>query len=241
MSRLFFSFLGGKIFVSAWLLIYSGICFAGHPMVRVTTAQAVDEGMQSLTPSERMRIGAAIRVGNQYIPHHFDWSAYSVNDEQLLKKWVKEIRPLVNKDADDWHAEYLAHASSVYLEISGQYVDSAAVCSQIELFAFDSNEGDVGLRYRSKIIGAWEVNGLATPTGIIVDENQDYQEVTLHLDKDNKIDYVTQRYAGLMTTITWVVKAYTDYIRHPEWWGDTSRHQTLIKKIRGVEAKACRN
>ena len=236
-------------------------------VVSVTISPAVQAQLNKASPDERKKMEAAISVANKFVPHHFDGSAYDVGDsgnEQELKYWLKNVRPLVNRDVTKWYTDMdISQSTAESLKIdglpNGLSASTVAVCPQIELISITPadehydviwktyypvsfvNDSFV-LKYRAKIIGS--LNLLRQPpTEFLLDKNNNFVAVIIGLDKGNKVNQVVAQYG----VTTWSAKRYIDiltlYISGV--WADnaTAAEKVVLKhllpKIKDAEARVC--
>jgi len=236
-------------------------------VVTVTVSPAVQAQLNKASSDERKKMEAAISVANKFVPHHFDGSAYEVGDsgvEQELKYWLKNVRPLVNKDVTKWYSNFdISQITAGALKIdglpNGLSGADVAVCSQIELISITptdehydviwktyypvgfANDSFV-LKYRAKIIGTlglWK----QPPTEFFPDNEDQFFATLISLDKEYKINQVIPQY-GLTTLNT---KRYIDTLNRyisGVWAGnataaDKTKLWQLIRKIKDAEARVC--
>lgn len=239
----------------------------GNEKIIITISPSVQEELQKAGPHERKNIEAAINVGNKFIPHHFDGSAYEVGDsgvEQELKYWLKNVRPLVNKDVTKWYSNFdISQITAGALKIdglpNGLSGSDVAVCSQIELISITPadkpydvtwktyypvsfvNDSFV-LKYRAKIIGSlglWK----QPPTEFFPDKENQFFATLISLDKKYKVNQVIPQY-GLTTLNT---KRYIDTLTlyTSGVWSDNATAaekvvlKQLISKIKDAETRVC--
>jgi hypothetical protein len=236
-------------------------------VVTVTVSPAVQAQLNKASPDERKKMEAAISVANKFVPHHFDGSAYEVGDsgvEQELKYWLKNVRPLVNRDVTKWYSNFdISQITAGALKIdglpNGLSGADVAVCSQIELISITptdehydviwktyypvsfANDSFV-LKYRAKIIGTlglWK----QPPTEFFPDKENQFFATLISLDKEYKVNQVIPQY-GLTTLNT---KRYIDTLNRyisGVWAGnataaDKTKLWQLIPKIKDAEARVC--
>lgn len=248
-------------------LVIAGSALGKDAHITVAISPAVQEQIKKASPDERKKMEAAISVGNKFIPHHFDGSAYEVGDsgvEQELKYWLKNVRPLVNRDVTKWYSNFdISQITAGALKIDGRPNGlsgaDVAVCSQIELISiaptdehYDviwktyypvsfANDSYV-LKYRTKIIGTlglWK----QPPTEFFPDKENQFFATLISLDKEYKVNQVIPQY-GLTTLNT---KRYIDTLNRyisGVWAGnataaDKTKLRQLIPKIKNEEARVC--
>lgn len=225
----------------------------------VTISPAVQEQIQKANPAERKKMEAAISVGNKFIPHHFDLTAYARNDEQEEKIWKKNIRPLVNRDSVDWYnpGEVFSDGAPG-LEINGKKVTFEVVCPVPELISANAVDDHFELKYHTKIIGMWKTNSMmATEGDIVQDEKEEFDEALISLDKSNRISQVASKYAVLPSIPKQCIDGFEGYIKRPrrglvdspsgvilESQGSVNaniiRYKQYIELIKNEEAAACK-
>lgn len=227
--------------------------------ITVTISPAVQEQIQKASSDERKKMEAAINVGNKFIPHHFDLTAYARNDEQELKLWLKNIRPLVNRDDADWYTPGGVFADSApELEINGKKVTFEVVCPRPELISVSAVNEHFQLKYRSKIIGMWRTNSMLFTEGdIILDGKEKFDEVLISLDKSNRVSQVASKYAVLPSIPKQGINHFKGYIKRP--WrvlidspsgvimetqsnvnANVIKYKQFIELIKNEEAVACK-
>lgn len=187
-------------------------------MAVVTISPVVQEQLQKTSPDERKKLESAISVGNKFIPHHFDLTAYARNDEQEEKIWLKNVRPLVNRDSDDWYNPGGVFAEGApELEINGNKVTFEVVCPQAELISANAVDDHFELKYRTKIIGMWKTNSKMrlTEGDILLDEKDEFDEVLITLNKSKRVSRVISKYAVLPTIPEVGIHIFESYIKWP--------------------------
>lgn len=230
----------------------------------VTISVSVQEQIQKASTDERKKMEAAISVGNKFIPHHFDGSAYEVGDSgggQELRYWLKNVRPLVNRDEMNWYNDYeIASASKLNFMIDGWLTEVVAVCPQVELVSvvtgyehldigwetwYPTNfaEDEFVLKYRARIIGAWGAFHGFPPKHFLFTNKDEFETVLISVDKNNKINQVFSQYAVSALTTKPQIKILTLYISGA--WSDNAtaadkaRLRQLIPKIEEEEVRVC--
>lgn len=235
----------------------------------VTISDEVKQQLQKLSPNERKRIEAAISVGNKYVPHHFDGTAYARNDEQQEELWQKSIRPLVVLQADKGNGGWYYPGevftdSAPKLEINGMRVRWYVVCPKPELVSASVANGHFELMYRTKIIGMWRSATLKWgPTladfiqdEFIMDKKNEDDEVLITVDKSNRVSRVDAKYEQETSVPVQHIRRYEAYIKFPpqklyqgaehveEETEEQARaripqYKKYIELIKSVEAAAC--
>lgn len=187
-------------------------------VVAVTISPAVQEQIQKANPDEQKKIGQVINMGNKFIPHHFDGSAYARNDDQETEKWKRNIRPLINRDNADWYTPGgVFNNQTPTIEINGQKTSEVVVCPQAELISVNTFEDHYELNYRSKIIGKWKTNSTTfTEADILLDEKEEFDEVLIKLDKSNKVSQVSSKFAALVSIPKNGIELFKAYVNRPE-------------------------
>jgi len=206
--------------VLGWLALFANVASASTPEEKITAtiSQEVREQLQKLNPGERKKMEAAIRIGSRYAPHHFDGTAYARNDEQEEKIWQKNIRPLVNRDGADWYNPGGVFSDGTpELEINGKKVTFVVVCPRPDLIAASTFEDHFELKYRSKIIGMWKTNSKMSLTegDILLNEKEEFIQVHIILDKNNRVSRVASQYAVLPTIPALGIHIFESYIKWP--------------------------
>jgi hypothetical protein len=254
--------------VLGWFLLTAARAYAiENVVVTVTISPAVKEQIQKVSPTERKKIEAAISMVNKFAPYHFDGSAYNVGDngdDQELKFWEKNVRPLVNRDVTKWYSNMdISQSTKESLKIDGLPNDlsasSVAVCPQIELTSITSADEHYDviwetyypvsfvndrfvLKYRAKVIGT--LNQLKQPpTEFFLAKDGSYVDALISVDKRNKVSQVVAQY-GVTTLST---KRYLDILTRyfsGVWSGSTtaddkSKLKHLIQEIMDDEARVC--
>lgn len=208
---------------SSMLVLAGNVQGTENEKITVTISPAVQVKIQNQSPRERKRVETAIKAGNQFIPRYFDGSANNITDELSVKTWRKNIRPLVNKDFDKWDDMRLEKQSGVEIEITKrELADDLTVCPQVELVSLKIETGMVNLRYRARVIGALKFKrGMSHVTNkFIPDKENDFQEAVVGVDRNNKVDYVEEKYLGLFVTTDFYIDGYNMNI-------ETRRHRLI--------------
>jgi len=246
-----------------FLVVLSVVCFAHVAVadtakkdIRVTISADVQQQLQKLSPNERNRIEAAIKMGNQFVPYYFDGSANNITDEQSVEIWRKKIWPLVNKDFDKWGDMRSEKQSGLELAISErEQTDYLIVCPQIELMLFQKEIGLANLKYRTRVIGALKFRrGMShVVEKFIPDAEGDFQEVVVGVDGNSKIDYVEEKYLGMFVTTDFYVDGFNMNIEtrkhrlvdaplgeqaHAK--DEIQRYKDWVKFLKEQEAEVCR-
>lgn len=242
-----------SIFVSLVLLMLlsSQLCAAKSELTAVLISPAVSEQIQKASPDERKKMEAAISQGNKFIPHHFDGSAYDAgdtDDEQELKYWLKNIRPLINRDITKWYNNTdISQITMESLKIVGlpKHISASdvAVCPQIELVSIEPvhehfdviwktyypvsfvNDSYV-LKYRAKTIGVLNFS-MQPPTEFFLDNENNFVAVLISIDKANKVNQVVPQYQMATSSAKHYIEILTRYIS-----GVWSHNATAIEKIK---------
>lgn len=265
MKRIAWILLGWFVLLSA-----EDACALDQEII-VTISPAFQEQMQKSSPGERKRMRAAIKAGNKFIPQHLDGAAYDqpqAEDKQAYKKWMKNIRPLINKDMKDWYTDTEVQANSAStVEINGQKTNHLAVCPQAELVSINvaDEHFDAGwktyyplkftddsfvLKYRTKVSGVWIYSGNSGRDleDFLSDKNNDFEDVLISLDKNNKISQVIPQYDAQAWISKRIVDIMKQQIRHPFVFMDetqadrdarTIKYKKLIQKVASEEAMVC--
>lgn len=244
------------IFISLamMVLLSSQVCAAKSEAVTVSISPVVQEQIQQASPNERKKMEAAISTGNKFIPHHFNGKAYARNDEKELKFWMKNIRPLVNRVSADWYNPGEIYAESApALVINGKKVHEEVVCPQPELISVNRVNDQFQLNYRTKIIGMWKTNSkmVFTQGDIVLNEKEEFDEVLLTLDKNNRVSQVASKYAVLPMIPNDGVDMFESYIKWPLYqspWQESLgsantrilQYKQYIKLIKNEEAASCK-
>lgn len=249
------------------ITVISDAIAAPAEKITVTISPSVQEQIQKASPNERKKMGAAISLGNKYIPHHFDGSAYDAgdgDDKQELKYWLKNIRPLINRDIPKWYSNTdISQITVESLKIVGLPKDvsasTVAVCPQIELVLiapadepFDViwktyypvsfvNDSYV-LKYRAKIIGTLNLSK-QPPTEFFQDKENNFVSALISIDKENKVNQVVPQYQITTSSAKRYVEILTRYISgvwsHNATAIDKIRMKQLIHKLKEDEARVC--
>jgi|GEM_PF-6444309 hypothetical protein len=259
-----FSLVSGVV---TYLLIIPAIA-ADEEIIKVTISPAVQEQILKASPEERKELEEAINHGNMFIPQHLDGTAYDVpedGDKQVYKKWLQKTRPLINKDMKDWYTDSTVQSNSILtMEINGQKAYLVALCHQVELVSINvaDENFDVGwkapnmdfkgdrfvLKYRAKIAGMWVAPDYFDD--FLPDKNDDFEEVLISLDKDNKVSQVFPQYDASAWISKRVINILNRDIKHPVVLpGQTKagvyarnvRSKKLIQKVYAEEAKVCKS
>jgi len=218
----------------------------------VTVASNILEQISKLPAAEKKQVEEAVKVGNKFIPQHFDESAYSFgNDgnEQGYKRWLKNTRPLISMNVKDWANSQADMAEdpqlSLPLEINGQKAITISVCPQIELSAINITNEGFTLTYRSKIIGMWtQINDF------IKDQKDEFEGINVSMNRKNKVSHVVSQYLvvapvskAMIDMISWKVKNVRVSIgeTQEEVNARTIRYKQAIKNAREAEASVCGN
>ncbi len=236
----------------------------------VTISAEVQQQLQKLSPDERKRMEAAIKVGNQYAPHHFDGTAYRVGDngdKRELKYWLKNIRPLVNRDLSKWYSSLdISQNTAESLMIDGlpegQSAGVVSVCPQIELVAIIPADAHLSigwktyypvnfaddsfvLKYQAKILGTLD-EWIVPPTKFLLSKKDSYIAVFISLDKHNQVNQVFAQYG----VTTWSSRMLVDIIQRFISGGvlvqdvaavDKAKLAQLIQEIKDDEVSMCLN
>jgi hypothetical protein len=145
-------------------------------------------------------------------------TAYARNDEQEEKIWLKNIRPLINRNSGDWYSPGGVFADGApELEINGNIVVTEVVCPQPELILANTVDGHFELKYRTKIIGMWKTNSKMhlTQGDILLDEKEEFDEVLITLDKNNRVSRVATKYAVYPSIPRVGIDIFESYIKWP--------------------------
>ena len=235
------------------MLLSSELCAAKSDVSTVLISPAVREQILKAGPVERKKMDAAINTGNKFILHHFNGKAYARNDEQELKFWLKNIRPLVNKDTAGWYNPGDVYADSApELYINGEKATFEVVCPRPELILVNRVDVQVQLKYRAKIIGMWKTNSkmVFTQGDILLNEKEEFDEVLLNLDNKNRISLVASKFAVQPMIPQDGIDLFESYIKSPQYqspWQETlsspdariSAYKKFIELIQKEEAAAC--
>lgn len=231
--------------------------------ITATISPEVREQLQKLEPGERKKMEAAIFIGNKYAPHHFDGTAYARNDELEEKIWQKNIRPLVtlqaNRENGGWYFPGGVFVDSTPdLKINGTKVVFAVVCPRPDLISVRAVTDHSELKYRTKIIGVWKSSSKLHPIegDIVRDEREEFDEVLLAIDKNNKVSQVVSKYAVLSDIPQRGIDKFEAYIKWPpraifqgsngveqesesEARAKIPQYKKYIELIKSEEAAAC--
>jgi hypothetical protein len=206
------------ISLSILMMLSSQVCLAKGEKNSVFISPEVQVQIQKYSPGERKKMEAAISVGNKFIPHHFNGRAYARNDEQEPKYWLKNIRPLVNRDDADWYVgdDVFAEAAPA-LVINDKYVKHEVVCPKPELISANTVGDQYQLKYRTKIIGMWKSNSILHPIqgDILLNEKNEFDEVLLTLDQNYRVSQVASKYAVFPTIPQQGIHLFEAYIKWP--------------------------
>lgn len=208
----------------------------------VTISPVVQEQIQQASPDERKKIEAAINLGNRFVPHHFDGSAYARNDEQEIKIWLKNIRPMINRDDPDWYTpEGVFDSSTSVLEINGKKATFEVVCPQIELISVNARDDHFELNYRTKIIGMWKTSSVMFTEGDIqLDEKEEFDEVHIGLNKSNKVSQVASKFAVYPTIPKLGIDMFAAFIKRPYGVFVDSASGVIMEPQSSINAKVAR-
>ena len=209
--------------LSAFFLIAFGqidTAQAENGKAEVSISAEVKEQIQKLSPDEHKRIEAAIKVGNQYAPYHFDGTAYQRDDNQQEVLWQKNIRPLIAplSNKGNWYAgNEVYDDSSPQVVINGVDVQSPVVCPWPELISANVIDGRFELKYRTRIIGMWKATDpyRHMQEDILLNEKEDYDEVLVVLNKDNKVIKAHSKYKAFPTVPQTGIEMQEAHIKWP--------------------------
>jgi hypothetical protein len=195
---------------------------------KVTISTEVQEHIQKLSPDMRKRMEAAIKVGNKYAPHHFDGTAYAMYDDNEKKMWRKNIRslitPRVSWDGEEWYSSWQEifidsePKPEPKLEINGVRVDLEVVCPWPELISASGVDDGIKLKYRTKIIGRWKSSypkEYPIQGDILLDEKEEFDEVLITLDKNNRVSRIASKFEVVPTTPAFGIDHFESYIKWP--------------------------
>jgi hypothetical protein len=259
--------LGAMLLFSQMSVADSASASDNNVPITVTMTSSAKEQVRRLSASEKKRFKEAIKMANRFIPHHFDGSAYDNGDaggEEELKKWQRNIRPLVDRDVHHWYTLAIEEEAVEQLKMDGlpghSYAGDVAVCPQIELVSItvpneqfhvpwrrssetiNFVEDDIELIYRVKVIGAWP--GLGPDTLIFVpDKGDQWVSVLVGLDRNNRVHRIIHEYAltvGVPKRWVDVVSRYTNGV-----WAESSttadkiRLRRMLEDMKGAESKVC--
>ena len=253
--------------VGGMLLLVATAQGAEEKKIKITISPAVQEQMQMLNPSDRKKIEAAIQAGNRFIPYHFNGQAYDMGsdgNERELKYWLKNIRPLVNRDVTEWYSDIdLSQAVDASLKIDGLpnelSASTVAVCPQIELISITvaDEHYDVGwkiyypvnfsddsfvLKYQVRSVGT--LNLLRQPpTEFFLDKKNNFVAAIISLDKERKVNKVIAQYG----VSTWSMRHYTDILKRyiNGTWSENvtvdekNKLKQLVRQMNDEEIRVC--
>lgn len=219
-----------------WFLLSMANTFAAEKeLVTVAISPAVQEQIRKANPDERKNMEAAIKTGNKFIPQHLDGTAYVYGEggnEREYKKWLGRTRPLIAKEARDWYSDWNVYSdSSPTLEINGQKAIQVVLCPHAELVSisaanmnFDTGWEDwepvsltdsVVLKYRVKLVGMW-VYYEAHIKDFLQDQKDEFEEVLISLNWDNKVNQVIPQYGASAWISDVILRQLQRDIDHPE-------------------------
>jgi hypothetical protein len=231
----------------------------------IIIAPVVREHLHKLSSGERKRQEEAVRVGNSYVPYHYDGIPYRdtfTQSEKVL--WKNKIRPLIDRDLRAWYSfSDIEGVQDIKIDgiPNGKSPGLLVVCPQIELMSVTpaSEHYDIGwktilplsfsedsfeLQYRTKIIGALDDSGISPYFKYFLPINNDeYAIVLISLNKDLKVSRVLNKYIPMTLTsdasIALVESFVTGVMSHDLPSAEKNRLKSLIMKIRNVESKTC--
>lgn len=241
---------------------------AEKEIFKVGISPAVQEQIQKVSPDERKQLETAISAGNKFIPYHYDGRAYDVGDSGIKEEWefwLKNIRPLINKEVREWYITELFPPSSGDLSIKGTPDKPAAVfvtvCPKIELVSIAATgdysdggwkkwfpkrlaEDSFVLEYRAKIIGATESKGIA-PRFFLPNKYDEFETVLISLDKNNKVSQVAAPNTRWPWTAEREIGILTLYISGV-WSGgitadEKARLEQMIQQIKYEKNRVCKD
>lgn len=249
------------------MLVVSAIA-AENEIFKVSLSPAVKEQIQKSSPDERKKLEAAISVGNKFIPYHYDGQAYDVGDSGIKEErefWLRNIRPLINKDLSGWYIKALSIPSAHQMFIDGNpdkpAPTSLSVCPKIELVSIVSIDGHFNggwkewypkdfaedgfvLEYRAKIIGDMEDLGVA-PSFFQPTNNDAFETALVSLDKHNKVSQVASHEARGTGIAESQIRGLTLYISGV--WSDLAtaddktRLKQMIQQIKSEKNRVCKD
>lgn len=228
----------------------------------VSVSRAVQNDIQNVSTDERKKLETAVKIGNKFVPYHFDGRAHDVNLPEDWKFWLKNIRPLTNKDVDDWHITEMFPPSTRDLtveEFPRGPGNIASVCPQIELVSITAvdkrsaaswkiwypksfAEDSFVLEYRAKIIGV--LDGVAGPPRYFIPiRSNAFETVLISLDKNNKVSQIASDNADWTWTAERQMRSLTQRISgisaDSTTADDKARLKQMIQQIRLEKMKVC--